>query len=107
MDQAVYIIHCTTTKYYKVGIAKDVRKRFLSLKSGCPFDLVLVGEFYHPSAASIEQIFHQVHSNRCVRGEWFEFNSAEEVVTALRKEIVYYDVSGIAAEINPAELEKY
>lgn len=69
----VYIIHCTGTKIYKIGISKsDPYNRLHNLQTGCPFGLELVKVSYHDNYHLLERALHAKYHAYNTRGEWFE-----------------------------------
>ena len=73
----VYIINEKDTRFYKIGIARDLNHRFISICCGNPHELIVkhtIGCRCMGTARKIERFIHQSYSGHRIRGEWFELN---------------------------------
>lgn len=86
----VYLIRCGA--FYKIGIAKDTRKRISGLKTSSPFEMEMVKSWRCNRPDEIESILHKRYAEHRFRGEWFklpeEILKSLLVVEDLRKEFV-------------------
>jgi hypothetical protein len=69
MDSYVYFVGCADVELVKIGRAKDVQKRLVTLQIGCPLELRLLAAF--GGGISSERILHQRFAEDRARGEWF------------------------------------
>lgn len=67
----VYFIRCR--EFVKIGIAADVHKRLAALRSGCPYELELLGTV--EGGRHRERRLHTVLHSEWHHGEWFRFDS--------------------------------
>jgi len=65
----VYFIQAAQLGLIKIGFSSNVPKRLLSLKTGCPDDLVILKII--PGGQEIERILHKKFADIRVKGEWF------------------------------------
>ena len=85
----IYIIKCSGTDYYKVGVSENALDRVKGLQTGCPFDLTVEMTCTMPSrlaAYTAEAQIHQTLCNQRVRGEWFELD--ETTVRILKQNMI-------------------
>ncbi len=82
-DRFVYVIKSGDN--YKIGIAKEPRKRMRDLQTGDPTEHALVTTSFVSNAQQLEAKIHQHYSQYSVRGEWFKlpFDKLEEVLEIL------------------------
>ena len=75
----VYLIQAEETTRYKIGTTENIDARINQLKTGCPYELKLIKTI--DGSAWIEHGIHE-HFKHCRRkGEWFEFENIESVIT--------------------------
>jgi len=76
-----YLIYNPVNNLYKIGIAEDIRNRFLSIQaqSGFKLNLLLAVEPSHDdeNANVIEKYLHAHFKNQRVIGEWFRLSSTD------------------------------
>lgn len=65
----VYFIQAVQLGLVKIGFSSNVPKRLLSLKTGCPDDLVILKII--PGGQEIERVLHKKFADIRVKGEWF------------------------------------
>lgn len=65
----IYAIRAVGTKYIKVGKAKDVAKRLVTLETGCPYELSVEAIADWPDGA--ETMIHKLLAEHNVKNEWF------------------------------------
>lgn len=73
MSCYVYLIRCQKN-LYKIGVAKNVRKRLAAIQTSNPFKLELVTCYEFDSKATAHNIEYQLHarfSRNRKNGEWF------------------------------------
>lgn len=83
----VYILECQGA--YKIGIARDVRSRMQTLKTGNPFEIKFVYARLVFSARSLEAALHWWLLNRRIRGEWFMID--KDILKDVIKKIEEFD----------------
>ena len=79
-SDGVYIIKNINTSYYKIGISKNIHKRFrqLELQSGCKLELTdwyLLDTNNPLNAKDIEKKLHTKYKDDHVVGEWFDLEN--------------------------------
>lgn len=74
----IYLIHAIGSDFYKIGSAKDVRKRLCNLQTACPFALKLLST--RDGDIPSEQAIHSHLKAFHVRGEWFLFASPPQAM---------------------------
>ena len=71
----IYVIHCTTTDYYKIGQSKSsVNSRLTSMQVGCPFELEVITCREVRNYLALERQLHADFADCSVRGEWFKLS---------------------------------
>ena len=71
----VYIIKSETNPpQYKIGRSKDPVSRIGKLEVKLPFDIEVLHLIETDSASSLEGYYHELYSDKRVRGEWFELD---------------------------------
>lgn len=71
----VYLIRCSGSTYYKIGVANDVGDRMAGLQTGCPYELVLImtcGFETRTAATTAEAGVHRNLAKHRMHGEWFD-----------------------------------
>lgn len=73
----IYIINCQD-KFYKIGKAADIRRRFRQIQSDCPFELSLYAWVRFKDSASALHAESEIHQrykekHHWMRGEWYKF----------------------------------
>lgn len=76
--RSVYLIRGNDGKY-KIGIAKNPKKRILQLQTGNSDELVLIDSYASENASKIERTLHHQYSHARNMGEWFDLSISEEV----------------------------
>lgn len=72
----VYFMYCQQANAVKIGIARNLTKRLVSLQIGNPYLITPLAYIECPnkfSAIELEQQLHQKFKKLNIRGEWFEF----------------------------------
>ena len=75
----VYLIRCSGSTFYKIGVANDVGDRMANLQSGCPYllELIMTCGFHTKTAAiGAEQAAHRNMAKYRMHGEWFDLPDA-------------------------------
>lgn len=73
----------------KVGISSTPGARLSAIQTGCPFAIELIFAVKFPDrvhALKHEQIFHEVHDQKRLHGEWFRLEAdlaIESIETAV------------------------
>ncbi|HHF3209279.1 TPA: GIY-YIG nuclease family protein [Vibrio diabolicus] len=77
----LYVLRCSGTSFFKIGISNDIDKRMRELQTGCPFKLKLVcstepefEDMYAREILFLEKFFHKNYAEFHVHGEWFELS---------------------------------
>ena len=68
---------------FKIGRSKDIRRRFVSMKSANPF-IILVGWVATDNPDILEEELHQKFQSKHVGGEWFELDKND--IALIRKQ---------------------
>jgi hypothetical protein len=77
----VYIAHTTNTNNYKIGITKDITKRYKSFKTGNPnIYIIATKKSYDPRAE--ERMLHKIFCSTRINGEWFALTK-EQISAAI------------------------
>lgn len=99
----VYIIRSGKTGAYKIGVAKNVKRRLESLQIGNPEKMYIIAKIDFKSEAksyAIEKQLHKIYSRERIRGEWF--NSTIE----LRRADAYLKVDFFEQELTKKNEEE-
>lgn len=77
----VYFIRNTDTNYYKIGIAKDLKKRVVTLQTSLFNDCLSI-DYLIPcndkkTALTVEKKYHSIFKKHRVLGEWFSIGTLE------------------------------
>ena len=74
----IYLIQCVGFPYYKIGMSETSPEgRIYALQTGVPFELKLIKAVYVSKALEAERYLQELHADRRVRGEWFNFTDLE------------------------------
>jgi len=80
MECFLYLIHCTDSDFYKVGISNNPISRLEGLQTSCPHRLDLIATCGFETMAKARQAEMQAHQSLAgslIHGEWFEFNDTQ------------------------------
>lgn len=75
--KSVYLIRSNDGRY-KIGIAKDPKKRICQLQTGNSDQLELIETYQSENARKIETALHNYYSYGKMVGEWFDLSMTEE-----------------------------
>lgn len=82
----VYLIHCPSLDFYKIGVSKNINTRINQLQTGSPYPIELKKSFETDFAFKIESALHRRFSskktnidNDAISGEWFNL-SIQDVI---------------------------
>jgi predicted GIY-YIG superfamily endonuclease len=75
--KSVYLIRGNDGKY-KIGIAKNPKKRIKQLQTGNSDELTLIETYPSENASKIESALHRQFSHVKLNGEWFDLSIKEE-----------------------------
>ena len=82
--QTLYILQNGNTNEYKIGITKNLNKRFAQLQTGCPNELKIIKIYVHHKRDVIEKyerIMHRYFTECGCRirpnGEWFNLTKSD------------------------------
>jgi len=75
--RSVYLIRGNDGKY-KIGMAKNPKKRIFQLQTGNADTLKLIAEYKSENANRIERALHHQYSYSRSIGEWFDLSVADE-----------------------------
>ena len=76
--RSIYLIQSLDNGFYKIGIAKNPKKRIKQLQTGNPETLKLIKTFESEYASIIEKTLHRRFSVYKLSGEWFNLDSSFE-----------------------------
>jgi len=71
----LYIIQCDKTGAFKIGVSKDVNKRYKQLQTGCPYELKII--LILKNGANMEKkLHHDLKDFKTTKQnqEWFCFD---------------------------------
>jgi uncharacterized protein YlaI len=91
----IYLIRITD--HYKIGRAKDIKKRIAGIKTSSPFEIEILKSWHCKRPDIIEKIMHTRFGEHRVKGEWFRL--PDEVVKYL------VTVEDVRKEFAPDQLE--
>lgn len=77
MNRSLYLIRGNNGKY-KIGIAKNPKKRLKQLQTGNPELLTIIETYQTNNASKIEKALHNRYSHLRKEGEWFELSVRNE-----------------------------
>lgn len=80
--QYIYVIGADGTFRVKIGFASDPTQRLTSLQAASPFPLSLF--VLLPGGRTVESQLHRQFEPYRQRGEWFDFGSADPVLTVVQ-----------------------
>lgn len=69
----IYLIQ-SASGHCKIGLSKNVEKRFKTLAQTSPVKLELVHSFYADDMTTTEKMLHELFSSKRVKNEWFELS---------------------------------
>jgi|SRR5579859_31314 len=75
-----FVMAATEPPLYKIGIAKNLRRRLRCLQTSCPFDLAIFYKRRRLSrqlARDEERHLHALFREKRCRGEWFQLGHAD------------------------------
>jgi hypothetical protein len=75
--KSVYLIRSNDGRY-KIGIAKNPKRRICQLQTGNSDQLKLIETYQSENASKIERGLHNHYSHGKMVGEWFELSIIEE-----------------------------
>lgn len=70
----IYIIRIINTKFYKIGISKNVESRLSELNTATPFEMKIIFKKSFKDFHLIENYVQNTFINKHIRGEWFELS---------------------------------
>lgn len=85
----VYLIHATGTNRYKIGRSVNPVARHQTLQNQSPYPLKIVDSFWTLDAIADEAHFHELHKERRVHGEWFDFGRSVKWLSSLKDNPVW------------------
>lgn len=80
----LYFIQAAGVRHIKIGIAREVHSRLLSLQTGCPHELKIIGVVEDDDAPMIEKSLHEVFAKHRLAGE--RFANAAPILDYIRRE---------------------
>jgi len=76
--KGVYFITDSNMKAIKIGFSNDIEKRVAELQTGNPCELKILG--WLNCDKKYEKVFHQKIKNSKIKGEWFEWQPARDLM---------------------------
>ncbi len=76
----LYLIQCSDSSYYKIGISDSPSDRLAGLQLGCPYELVLImacALSTRSAAKSAESDIHQKLAHFNIHTEWFDLTEKQ------------------------------
>ena len=74
----IYLIKNSEDCTYKIGVAKDPRKRLKEIQTGNSSELLIVDMYQTENSFKIEKILHRRYSHLHKHGEWFSLSLIEQ-----------------------------
>lgn len=71
-------------QFVKIGVTRNIRKRWSELQTGSPHHMVLLGSI--PGDALIEALLHKRWAKHAVRGEWFTLH--DDIRKFVKKHVI-------------------
>jgi hypothetical protein len=71
----LYLIRCGSTRYHKIGVSRNVRRRVRDLQSYNPMALYLLDSAPLRSFDDHERRLHKMYRARLIRNEWFDLDA--------------------------------
>lgn len=98
----IYLIHCETTKFYKIGITQDIKIRLNGLQNASPFKLSLIHSIdcYYTNR-NIEEELGNLFKRYYVRGEWYEFDEGIKNKVIIQMDMIEKEIEGKYRQIEP------
>ena len=97
----IYLIKNNDSGLFKIGITKDLKRRFrqLETQSGCSLRLVFAGLFLDDDTPvnETEKVLHNKYKDRKKIGEWF--NLTREDILQIRNYILSLDFEDIIEDL--------
>ena len=85
----VYLIQSRETGLYKIGVAKNPKKRLTQLQTGNGGELRLIDQYQSDEYAfKIERTLHRHNSHERKEGEWFDLCQSYEAKFISRCKII-------------------
>lgn len=111
-NNLVYLIQMGDTKYYKIGITKNINNRIKSLQTGNPLPLhtvttIELGELYMNLVKDLEKQLHLLFSYCRKYGEWFKFeNKEQDIIINWSKKYIINDFNDFCKLIGTVIAER-
>lgn len=111
-NNLVYLIQMGDTKYYKIGITKNINNRIKSLQTGNPLPLhtvttIELGELYMNLVKDLEKQLHLLFSYCRKCGEWFKFeNKEQDIIINWSKKYIINDFNDFCKLIGTVIAER-
>lgn len=96
----VYVVKCAGQDIAKIGCTKNVKTRMNTIKTYCPYPIHLYRSYEVNSPARLEEIMHDLFSEKRMNGEWFNLVNKDEDpencdLLKLIAIVQWYDLYGI------------
>lgn len=87
----VYVFHVDGTPYYKIGFAKDVQHRQVSIFGTLnPFEIITTTEIYSNDGYRLEAELHRRYNDKRVGGEFFALGTQDvAAIVSLGRHVIY------------------
>lgn len=111
-NNLVYLIQMGDTKYYKIGVTKNINNRIKSLQTGNPLPLhtvttIELGELYMNLVKDLEKQLHLLFSYCRKCGEWFKFeNKEQDIIINWSKKYIINDFNDFCKLIGTVIAER-
>ena len=83
-----YIDDSNSSRFYKIGLARNVDARIKQHQTSIPFDLKIAMSFYVSNMKQKEMELHVLFSSKNVRGEWYLLDNDD--LEIIKKGIIVY-----------------
>ncbi len=74
-NKSKYLYLLKADKFYKIGVASNVKSRIKTLQTGCMYKIDLVSKWELDKPVVEERKLHKIFSSKRVHGEWFKLNN--------------------------------
>ena len=68
----------------KIGITKNIRKRFRALEKSSPVEIKIIGIKSTPDKRTLESELHDMFQSKRVNGEWFLLDKADMMILRVK-----------------------
>ena len=71
---SVYLLEMIGTGFFKIGVSKNLSRRFRDLSSASPFEIKILENKKFNNAYDLEEVLHKEFSDKYIKSEWFKLS---------------------------------